>query len=216
MDEKRKPFATITISKPRFSQVTAGILMLMIAATAVTYHLRESDRWHVQLQDVTRQLLEGAASLSEAEDRVLTLEQQLLEAENKLRDAPSLWQLDEPAGFFIDPQSTLSGRRTLMAMACMRVSHSFEPYVFYFSSDQAVIEAFTQREDFLLVGQAKNSADWEYSVDISEDFYTHAAAYDRYPYKWSESRDWLSNEESWYDRLVLYCEESVERESPAR
>lgn len=216
MNEKRKPFATITFSKPRVSLVTAGILMLFLAVAAVAYHIREIERLNARLQNVTGQLLDGTATLSDWADRSLTLEQQLEEAETKLREAQSFWQLREPAGFYIVPHDALSGRRTLRAIACLPIANGFEPYVFYVSSDREVIEDFVQREEYLLVGQAKTSADWEYSDEISEDFYTHTAAYDRFPYKWSTLRDWLSNEDSWYERLYVYCEESVERDDPAR
>ena len=211
MDDKKKPFAAIYISKPRISQVTAVTLILLIAVVAVTFHMQESKRWNKQLAEITDLLQERRASLSEAEGRLRTVEEQLAEAEYKLENSPAFWQLQEPAGFFVDPADALSGRRMLKAVACSRMAGGFEPYVFYHTADRDVIEDFVQRDNYVLVGQAKWSADWDFSDEISEDFYTRDEALEMFPYTWSESKDWLSNEWSWYERLYAFCDETIIR-----
>lgn len=212
MDNKRKPYATLTIRKPRMSQVAATTIMILLAALAVSWHLSETSRLKQQALDASARLQERSDALRQARVGLHEAEAQLADAEARLNASLASWRLQEPVGFYIDPEDYLSGRRMLKAVACIGAADGFEPYIAYGTADPDVIAEFVGRDDYVLAGQAKASADWSFTDEISEDFYTRADVMEKFPYRWSDLRAWLSNESNWYDRLYTFCEEAARQQ----
>lgn len=212
MDNKQKPYATLTIRKPRMSQVAATTIMILLAALAVSWHMSETSWLQQQVQAKNVLLQEHGVALRQTQIELRDAEAQLADAEARLSASLASWRLQEPVGFYIDPEDYLSGRRMLKAVACIGGADGFEPYIAYGTADPDIIAEFGGRDDYVLAGQAKASADWSFSDEISEDFYTRADVMEKFPYRWSDLRDWLGNETNWYDRLYTFCEEAARQQ----
>lgn len=104
MNDKRKPYASITIYKPRLSRFLAtAILLVLLAGALGGMALREIDGWRTALKVTELQLQERTELLDERTARLQAVESQLERAERRLRTEPLVWRTLEPAGFSVMP-----------------------------------------------------------------------------------------------------------------
>lgn len=211
MSEKRKPYASITVYKPRFSRVVAtGILLILLAGVLGGMVLREIYSWQSALMEAERQLQERTELLEERTARLKAAEEQLEKAERRLRSAPLIWRTLEPAGFSVTPN--INGRHGLMtATVCARGHMDYEAYVHFFSLDRLFIAELAFGGDYELVGKAPNEAAGR-DRDQYIRYYTRKDVSELHPYTWESTRAHASavHVEAWRDRLASYCSATYE------
>ena len=101
MDEKRKPFVTISFRQPRFSSAFVAAL-LAVVVIAGAFGIQEFQRWHrkmlvteARLYDAESALTEADARLNEAEARMTQTTGRLQELEDAFTETASRLQETE-------------------------------------------------------------------------------------------------------------------------
>lgn len=207
MNEKRKPYATIHIMKPRLPHtVSAGLILLVILAVGLLGSGYEN--LHAELREAEFRLQERASQLRDVESR-------LQEAASELEEYALFWrQLNEPLGFRVTPEPYAR----LEAITCLRIPESYRSgasvydfgYLFRYEilGRNAILDLLGD-EKYKLVGRDKWSANWTLRDDFSDDYYMHEAVYRIFPFRWSLSNEWVENSRDWEDRLQRYCRRAV-------
>ena len=98
MEEKRKPFATIYLRKPRKSVLLSTFLILAIVAVAASMFMQERDEQAAKLNSLEDSLQIVQSSLQIAEDQLGDAEDRLADAESRIAEYQV--QLGEPLGFY--------------------------------------------------------------------------------------------------------------------
>lgn len=219
MSEKRKPYVTISIKKPRISHLVSLMLILIIGAVAGTFGIQEYGRWQetkAELRETEGLLTEQTTRLQETEANLQATEAELQAVKSKYNAEEYLrvWQSHEPAGFHIDREN---GGLVLQAVTCYipqdnepsnDVYDDIGPLVHYNIVNRHTVMTLSQSDKYKLVGQDQMSAGWADDEYVSQHYYTHQAVFDRYPYTWSSSKDWGSNWRGWDERIRTYCQET--------
>ena len=158
MDDKRKPYLTISVRKPRFSSAMVAIVLL-VAAVAGTLGIQEYQRWQ-------KQLLDTETRLQETEEKLLETESELLEAQGKLEGYLLVSPLSEPIAFM----STSWG---IDAIACTQMPLGYRAWgntaatgrlLFYFTTEWDSVESIDQSDQYWLVGKDEWGARWKLPI----------------------------------------------------
>ena len=207
MDEKRKPYATIMIRKPRISLLLSAILIAAIAAVAVGSILQERADRAAELDNLQQSLETTQQTLMRSETERGNVEERLRAAESELAE----YQMDfvEPAGYY--DYSEGKGK-WLRLFACSQiVLDSFKPgeggdgvtLVAYNVHDRKSTADLTRRDNYQLVGEF----DWTQRGDEFETIYFHLRddVLADYPFTWPDGGDWTVVHRNWDDYLEEYC-----------
>lgn len=227
MEEKRKPFMTISFRQPRHS-LAIFVIMLLIGAVAGASAIQEFQRWQKQmlqtearlhetetvLTKTENRLQETKTSLEEIETKLQETEAELLDAERKLESYLPISPLDEPIAFISDTWG-------ISALTCIRMPQGYWTgwgsedgigrLLYYHARDWDSVETINESGQYTLVGEDEWGANWDEEEGFeSYAYYTHVAVQESQPFTWSKSKDWYSNKESWEGRLTDYCREALQ------
>ncbi|MYD10658.1 MAG: hypothetical protein F4X02_11530 [Chloroflexi bacterium] len=205
MKEKRKPYASITIYKPRFSRLVSIAILLILIAALGSRAMREIDGWRSALSKTEQRLQASSELLHDRKQRLQAVEAKLERAEDRLRTEPLTWRTLEPAGFSVEP--TVDGWQGLMtATVCARGHMYYEAYTHFFSRNRFFVAELVHSGDYVLAGKAPAAIDGRYIR-----FYTHKDALEFDAYTWDESRNQATDHvAAWQNRLASYCSASFE------
>lgn len=227
MEEKRKPYMTISFRQPRHS-LALFVIMLSIGVVVGAFGIQEYQRWQNQMLATEARLQETEAvltktadrlqetkiSLEEVETKLQGTEAELLEAKQQLEAYLPISPLNEPVAF-------ISDKWGVNAFACLRMPQGYWTgwgsedgigrLLFYYAREWDSVEAITQSDQYTLVGEDVWGANWDEAEGFdSYEYYTHVAVQESHPFTWSKSKDWYSNKESWEGRFVDYCREALQ------
>lgn len=226
MEEKRKPYVTVSFKQPQFSRAMVAIILLVAAA----FGIQEIQRWQkrmlatrVRLHEVEGKLVETATRLHETETRLNATETELQTTEAKLHETEAelvaakqqlqsylpISPLDEPVAF-------IAYKWGISALTCIRMPQGYWTgwgsedgigrLLYYYTRQWDSVEAINQSGQYTLVGEDEWSDNWNADDGFeNQGYYTHVAVQDLHPFTWSKSKDWHSNKESWVGRLTDYC-----------
>ena len=227
MEEKRKPYLTISVRQPRHS-FTILVILLSIGVIAGSIGIQELQRWQQQrletearlqdteadLVDTENQLQETRANLQAIEIRLQETEVELLDAKIKLESYLPITSLSEPIAFIstswgIDsitcilmPQGFWTGWGTQLGIGRL---------LFYYARKWDSVEAIDESGQYILLGEDEWAADWDAEEGYANRaYYTHVAVQESHPFTWSDSKGWFNNSESWERRLIDYCREVLQ------
>lgn len=209
MTQKRKPYASITIYKPRFSRIVSTAILLLLIAALGSLGLREIEGWRSALEETELLVQERTALLEQRTQRLQAVEAQLEKAEGRLRSEPLTWRTLEPAGFAVEPN--VNGWQGLMtATVCARGHQRYEAYVHFFSSNRSFIAKLMHSGNYELVGKQR-----PYGVGADRDqfirYYTRKDVFDYNPSTWTTTGFSATDHvKAWRDRLASYCSATFE------
>lgn len=207
MDEKRKPFATITFRKPRISLLLSALLITAIAAVAVGSVLQERAERTAELESLEISLQDAQSSLRQTEADLDANEDRLRAAESRLADYYK--HFAEPAGYY--DYSEGKGK-WLRLFSCSRVVlDSFTPdgdgdgatLVSYNVIDRKATADLTRRDNYDLVGEFNWTPPGEMSKIIY--FYLRQDVLGDAAFTWPGSDDWAIVHRNWEDYLDEHC-----------
>ncbi|MYD10659.1 MAG: hypothetical protein F4X02_11535 [Chloroflexi bacterium] len=198
MDDKRKPYATVSIRRPRLSQVTAAVLASLLFASAAAFVLREIEGWRSSLRDSQDQL-------QAAQEQFATTEAELRVIRNALRHSPLSYQTLRPVGFAVPSYGMGAYQSDAEATFCLRMPDGLEPYFVAQTNDLSYVGALIESGDYELAGKDELSAGWIQGRYMNDDYYTRKDVLERLPYQWSRSETWSSNSARWETRLRQFC-----------
>ena len=211
MSKKRKPYASITVYKPRASRFLAAALLLVLLAVALGgLALREIESWRTALRETERQLRGRTELLEERTARMKVLESQLEQAERRLRTEPLTWRTSEPAGFSV--LSSIRGSEGMLtATVCARGHKYYKAYAHFYSLSRFLVSELVLSGNYEFVGEERYNRDGA-GRDRYIRYYTHrdalAFSFETAPESWkSFSSD---DVRAWQDRLASYCRASFE------
>lgn len=211
MNDKRKPYASITFYKPRFSRFVATVILLVLLAGALGgLALSEIDGWRTALQISEQQLQEREELLREFTWRLQDVSDQLDIAERRLRTEPLTWRTLEPAGLSV--LSSISGSEGLFTAAvCARGHKYFEAYTHFYSRNRFFVsELALLSGNYKYVGNERHGKDSS-SRDRYIRYYTHQDALEFNDITWVSTETHTSNDvQAWQNRLASYCSASFE------
>ena len=206
MDEKRKPYATIMIRKPRISLLLSALLIAAIAAVAVGSILQERDQRAAELESLQYSLQTAQSSLRQTEAELSANEDKLKAAESRLADYRKAYA--EPAGYYDYSEGKGKWLRLFSCSPIVLDSHTSG------ESDSATLTAYnlldrkatadlTRRDNYEPAGEY----DWTPKGDEFETifFYLRDDVLADYPFTWPDSDDWTVVHRNWEDYLEDYC-----------
>ena len=208
MDEKRKPYATIMIRKPRISLLLSAILVVAIAAVAAAGILQERSERAAELE-ILQQSLETTQNLvARAEMGRGEIEDKLRAAESRLADYHK--QFAEPAGYY--DYSDGRGRWLRLYSCSTIVLNSFNSgngdgasLVSHNVLDRKIASDLTRRDNYSKVGDIPWTPEGEKSQTI--DFYIRQDVLAGGDFAWPNSDDWAITHRNWEDYLDDYCQQ---------
>ena len=209
MNDKRKPYASITFYKPRFPRIVAAAILLLLIAALGSLAWREIDGWRTALNQAEQRLQESADLLHARTQRLQAVEAQLDKAQQRLRTEPLTWRTLEPAGFSVEPN--IGGWQGLMtATVCARGHMFFHAYTHFFSMNRFFVAELMHSGNYELVGKQRY-----YGAGADRDqyirYYTHKDALEFDAYTWDSARASADDHvEAWQSRLASYCSASYE------
>ena len=211
MNEKRKPYASITIYKPRFARsVATAVLLLLLVTVLAGLALSEMDGWRTALEETELALQERTALLEERTQRLQAVEDQLEKAERRLRTEPLTWRTLEPAGFSVEPN--IGGWQGLLtATVCARGHMYYEAYTHFFSLKRSFIAELMHGGAYELVGKQRPYGVVGADRDHFIRYYTRKDVLEFNSYTWNTTGFSASDHvDAWRDRLASYCSASFE------
>ncbi len=207
MEEKRKPFVTIFIRKPRVSRLVSAVLILLLIVAMGLFGIQEVERWQAKMRETERQLQERSVSLQEAEAR-------LHEAERKLLQDSPLWQLREPVGYYLGYSGFVTNlaEATLVfcelgALDAQGEESAVDGHLYFLTISTHLIADVIPPVDYQLVGRDKDSARWDTEY-LSDDYFMGKRVLEISPFTWSSAKDWEDNFQDWQDHLRAFCDET--------
>ena len=207
MEEKRKPFVTIFIRKPRVSRLVSAVLILFLIAAIGLFGMQEVERWQAKMRETERQLQERSLSLQEAEAR-------LHEAERKLSQDSPVWQLREPVGYYLGYSGFVTNRAEVTLVFCKLSAvgvpgddSAVDGRLFFLTISAHLVSDVIPIVDYQLVGRDKDSAKWDTEY-LSDDYYMGKRVLEKSPFTWSSAKDWEDNFQDWQDHLHAFCDET--------
>jgi hypothetical protein len=210
LNDKRKPYASITIYKPRLSRfVATAILLVLLAGALGGMALREIDGWRTALKVTELQLQERTELLDERTARLQAVESQLEQAERRLRTEPLLWRTLEPAGFSVMPSNN-GWQGLLTATVCARGHRYYEGYTHFFSLNRFFVSELALSGNYEYVGKERNGKD-RAGRDQYIRYYTHRDALKFNSSTRVSTENFSSDDvQAWRDRLASYCSATFE------
>ncbi len=227
MEEKRKPYVTISFRQPRHS-LAVLVIMLSIGVIAGAFVIQEFQRWQKQmletearlhetegtLREMTNRLHTTETSLNETGTKLQETEAELLEAKKQLETYLPISPLNEPIAFISDTWG-------ISALTCIRMPQGYWTgwgsedgigrLLFYFAREWDSVESINENGQYTLVGEDEWGANWDEEEGFqNQSYYTHAAVQESHPFTWSKSKYWYNNKESWEGRLTDYCREALQ------
>ena len=198
MDEKRKPYATISIRRPRLAQVTAAVLASLLFASAAAFVLREIEGWRDRLH--AREI-----QLDAAQDLLARTEADLHDARDALMHDP-LSRLElRPVGLAVPSYGMGAYQSDAEATFCLRMPEGLDPFFVAQTNDLSYVGALIESGDYELAGKDELSANWVQGRYMNDDYYTRKDVLERLPYQWSRSETWSNNRARWEGRLRRFC-----------
>ncbi|MCY3779420.1 MAG: hypothetical protein OXG78_03840 [Chloroflexi bacterium] len=198
MDEKRKPYATISIRRPRLSQVTAAVLASLLFASVAAFVLKEIEGGRTSLRD-------SESQLQAAQDLIAKTEAELRVVRDALLHDPLSRLTLRPVGLAVQSYGMGAYQSEAEATFCLRMPDGLEPYFVAEANDLEYIGALIEGGDYELAGKDELSAEWFQGRYINTDYYTRKDVLERRPYQWSRSKTWSSNKAAWESRLRQFC-----------
>lgn len=206
MDEKRKPYATLTIRKPRISLMLSAILIVAIVAVAAGGVLQERDKRDAELKSLADSLQIAQSNQRQAEADVSALEAELSAAESKLTDYRQPFA--DPLGYY--DYSEDRGQWLRLFSCSHIVLDSFTPgdgdgatMVSYNVLDRKATADLTRRDNYDLVGEF----DWKPEGEKPRAlfFYMRRDVLEEGAFSWPDSDDWPVVHRNWEDYLDDHC-----------
>ncbi|MCY3779422.1 MAG: hypothetical protein OXG78_03850 [Chloroflexi bacterium] len=204
MDDKRKPYATIMIRKPRISLLLSAILIAAIVAVAAGGILQERADRAVELEILQNNLETTQYTLMRSETERGIVEDQLRAAESQLEEYHR--HFAEPAGYY----DYSDGRgKWLRLFSCSHVVlDSFAAgegatLVAYNVIDRKAVSALTRRDNYALAGEFLWTPEEEAAVIIY--FYLRQDVLEDADFTWPEREDWATVHRNWEDYLDDFC-----------
>ena len=206
MDEKRKPYATIMIRKPRVSLLLSAILVAAIVAVAAGGILHDRDQRAAEIQALQESLDASERLLMQAETESGAISDKLKAAESQLADYQK--RFAEPAGYY-----DYSGGRGkwLRLYSCSRiVLESLEvgdgaTLVSHYVVDRKATADLTSRDNYGEVGQISWTPEGAKPRTIF--FYVRQDVLADGDFAWPDSDDWTTTHRTWEDYLDDYCQQ---------
>ncbi|MCY4072610.1 MAG: hypothetical protein OXG60_15050 [Chloroflexi bacterium] len=214
MEEKRKPFVTIFIRKPRVSRLVSAVLILLLIVAMGLFGMQEVERWQEKMRETERQLQERSVSLQEAESRLQHAEMRLDEAERKLLQDSPVWQLREPVGYYLGYSGFVTNLSEatlvfceLSALDVQGEESAVDGHLFFLTVRAHLRSDLIPTDDYQLVGRDKDSARWDAEY-LSDEYYMGKRVLEISPFEWSSAKDWEDNFQDWQDHLRTFCDET--------
>lgn len=199
MSEKRKPYATLTIRKPRMSLLLSTILVLAIVGVVASGYIKDRN--------------EQVAQLSSLQDGLENAQARLQQSQAELAAANAA--LEEYRASFSDPLAYYDysdGRgKWLRLFACSQiVFNSFTPeasggvnLLSFNVLAREITREVTQRDDYSLVGEFDWAAPGESTRSIL--FYMRQDVVAERDFTWLDSTDWNVQHRNWEEYLDDHC-----------
>ena len=197
MDEKRKPYVTIFISKSDIPRLTLAVgLALLIVVLAGALGWQAYQQWQAKMLETEAQLQDAKSDL---------------EAYHVFGS-----QLREPLGF----ELRHSPDTKVIATTCAQIPQDYRGaasvanagYTFkYTIVDPDAIQSLVQSDSYRLVGEDKVSADWTLSDAPNSEYYTHSDVFRLFPFLWSSSWEWDDSNYAWNEYLRRFCNNTIYR-----
>lgn len=206
MDEKRKPYATISFRKPSGSFLLSAFLTLAIVSIVVISILQEREKQALQLASLQISLEDAQFSLRQAEEELGAVAARLSAAESKL--AKYQQQFAEPVGYFNLPGGQ---GKALRLFSCSVIAleslldgdSSSATLIAYDVLDHKVSANLRERANYESVGEYT----WSSGSDEVETmfFYLRQDVLAVDPFSWADSEDWAVVYPNWEDYLDEHC-----------
>lgn len=200
MNEKRKPYATITFRKPRISLLVSAFMILALVAVAASGYLQERDAQAAQLGALHDSLQQSRAEFS-------VIEAELSAAETELVDYRQ--QFARPLGYY-DYSEGMG--KWMRHFACSRiVLDSVLPgevdggtLVSYNVLDRRANADLKRRDNYSFVGEYE----WTPKGELSETiyFYIREDVLTDGAFTWPDSNEWDVLHRNWEDYLDDHCQ----------
>lgn len=198
MSEKRKPYATLTIRKPRMSFLLLVILVLAIVAVAVSGFVQERNEQAAELSALLDSVEKAQASLQQSQAELSAAEAKLVDYRAPFAD---------PLAYY----DYLDGRgKWLRLYACSQIVFdsfmSEESGVNLLSFNvlaRKITRDMTQRDNYALVGEYDWAAPGESTKTIF--FYMRQDVLDERAFVWPDSTDWAVQHRNWEEYLDEHC-----------
>lgn len=216
MNEKRKPYATIHISRSAAAHIVViGLTAVAFAIAFAADFLQERRQQEAQLADLQDSLSIAEARASDLEEALHHSESNIRSLEATLREAEmehgsNKVQLPMPLGFF--DSSTYNGPE-LTFYSCapievensqVAVSHDLGPTLtIYRIWDRAAVRKLLDTGKYELVAHASWSTDWEDKPDI--DYYMRKDVTARKSFKWPRHKKRNSAYWDWWYHMDQDC-----------
>ncbi|MCY3780629.1 MAG: hypothetical protein OXG78_10000 [Chloroflexi bacterium] len=225
MEEKRKPYVTISFRQPRHSFATL-VILLSIGVIAATFGIQEIQRWQKQMRATEARLHETETVLTETEDRLQETETSFAETETKLQeteaellDAKRQLESYLPISPLNEPIAFLSTKWGVHALTCIRMPQGYWTswgtddavgrLLFYSAREWDTVDAINESGQYTLVGKDEWSVYWDEGAE-SSDYYIRADVQELNPLTWSKLKSWSRNLDRWEGRLTAYCREALQ------
>lgn len=198
MDEKRKPYATISFRRPRLSQVAAAVLASLLFASVAALLLNEIEGWRSSLR-------ESEVQLQAAQELLFRTEADLHDARDALLHDPLSRLALRPVGLAVPSFGREAYQSDAEATFCLRMPDGLEPFFVAKTNDLNYVGALIEGGDYELTGKDELSANWVQGRYMNDDYYTRKDVLERLPYQWSRSKTWSTNKAGWETRLRQFC-----------
>ena len=226
MEDKRKPYLTVSFRQPRHS-LAILFIMLSIGVVAGASAIQELQRWQKQMQETEARLHETETVLTKTENRLQETKTSLVAIESKLQDTEAelldaerklaaylpISPLDEPIAF-------ISTKWGIDAIACTQLPKGFTAsgdengegrLLYYYAMEWDTVEAIEVSDQYKFVGEDEWGANWDEDEGFDNwGYFMHLAVLESHPFIWSKSKDWLNNKAGWESRLSDYCREALQ------
>lgn len=227
MEEKRKPYLTISLRQPQHS-LAVLFIMLSIGVIAGAFGIQEIQRWQKQMLETEARLHDTESDLTKSENRLQEMKASMEEIETKLQeteadllDAMRKLEAYLPISLLSEPIAFISTKWGIDAIACTKMPQGYRArgdedgegrLIYYFATKWDSVEAIVLSGKYRLVGEDEWSADWDEEEEGFSSYSYHMDVHvlDLHPFTWSKSKDWYTNRVRWESRLTDYCREALQ------
>lgn len=206
MDEKRKPYATIMIRKPRISLLLSVILIAAIVAVAAGGLLQDRAERAAEIETLQESLETSQSLLMRAETEHGIVEDRLRSAESQLEAYHK--HFAEPAGYY--DYSDGKGKWLRLFSCSHVVLDSFAAgggagatLVSYNVLDRKATSDLNRRDNYPLVGELNWTPPGEASKILY--FYLREDVLEGAAFTWPDTEDWAVVHRNWEDYLDEHC-----------
>ena len=227
MEEKNKPYVTISFRQSRHS-LAILVIVLLIGVIVGAFGIQEFQRWQLKLLVTQARLHDTETVLITTENRLQETKTNLEAVETKLQDTEAALlearkQLETylPISPLNEPVAFISHSWGVNALTCTRTPQGYWTgwgsedgigrLLYYYAREWDSVEAINESGQYTLAGEDEWGAYWDEEEGFeNQSYYTHVAVQELHPFTWSKSKDWYSNKESWEGRLTDYCREALQ------